>query len=547
MEYVIGLDFGSLSCRGILVDRNGKVLAESEYKYPCGVITKELPDGTPLEDDWVLQNPSDYENSLYTVIPELVKKSGVDSSDIKGIGIDATASTVIAIDDNFRPLCQNPEFKSHPDAWPKMWKHHAAKKETEDINRVAVEMNLPVRENYGGNFTAEGLIPKVIQSFRHDRKVFDSARTFLELGDWLSTVLSGKLTKAVSYLTCKAMCSRGPVFPPEDFFERIEPGLGKAIRSKFNLSEFTLADPGECIGILCGEMAEKLGLCEGIKIASSQMDGYAGLPGSGVAEPGRMMIVLGTSTGFMLLDEGNKPIKGMCASVHDSMVKGYLCHAAGQTGAGDNLAWFMDNLFPAKYEQEAKKLGMDNFAYITELASKRKASQSQVLALDWINGNKSVLADMTLSGLLVGFNLSTKPEEIFRALIEASAFGARVIIDRFRESGVRVDSIVASGGISLKNPFMVQLYSDVLGMSIDVCSETQAAAMGAAMYASSACGIYKDVPEAVEHMRKPIHRTYEPRKEEHEAYEELYKEYVKLHDYFGLGANRVMQKLRNRK
>ena len=546
-EYTIGLDYGSLSARGVLVStKDGSVLAECESVYKNGCITDKLPDGTILPEEWVLQNPYDYYDALFSIVPTLIKESGVPSFKIKGIGIATTASTVIPVDKSLRPLSDNPDYSHRPHAWTKMWKHHAAAKEAKTINEKASEECPELLECYGGSLNSEFFLPKVLQIYMEDKNTFDASYTFLELGDYLTSLLTGTLTRSKSYLKSKTMWRENEGYPSISFLDSLACGFGDAFIEKMCVSSFVSASPGERIGRISEDMAKRLGLSEECVITGSQMDAYAGLVGSGINARKERMMVLGTSSAFMILTEEERCIPGMCASVKNGMVKGFYCHAAGQASSGDALSWIVKNLVGEDYYLKAEEKGLDIHSYLTSLVEKKRSKESCLIALDWLNGNKSILSDTSLSSLILGLTMDTKVEDIYRAMIEASAFGARVILERLEEYGVKVKRIVASGGISRKNPFIVQLYADVLKRPVYVSGEKEAAAFGGALYASSACGIYNDMRDAVAAMRKPYIAIYEPRAEESEGFEELYKEYCILYDYFGRGGNPVMKRLRER-
>lgn len=546
-KYTIGMDFGSLSCRAILVDsEDGTIVAERESVYAHGVMTETLPDGTRLPPMWVLQDPRDYESCIYSLLPGLLQDSGIDKEQVATVGVDATASTVLCLDEKLRPMCCNDRFSWRIHAWPKMWKHHADAKEAADITERARLAGGEYIESCGGTVGAEFMLPKLLQCFREDRALFDSSYTFMELGDWITSLLTGHKCRSASMLAGKMLWDASRGYPSKSFLNGVEPGFGDALYEKQDREDTRIAYPGECVGLLCAQAAKQTGLPEGIPVSASQMDGYAGLPGCGVYRSGRLMLVLGTSSGYMLLDDMNRTIPGLCASIPNSMMKGYMCHAAGQSSGGDMLGWYMENMLPGSYERKARDAGMDLHSYLSLLASGHSAAQSRLIALDWFNGNKTPLNNFRLSGLIVGLDMSTRPEEIYRALIEASAFGAKVIIDLIKNSGTSINSVVVSGGISRKNPFLMQVYADVLGCPLEVCGSAQAAAQGSAVYAAAAGGLYPDVPSAVIAMGGKPEKTYMPRQEETLAYAALFEEYKRLYDYFGRGENPVMERLKEK-
>lgn len=543
--YTIGLDYGSLSCRGVLVRAaDGEIIAEEEYGYPHAIMYDTLPDGTKLPPLWALQDPQDYIDALEILIPRLLEKSGVPPERVLALGIDTTASTVVAVDRDLVPLCKKREYAGRIHAWPKMWKHHAAFREAAEITEAAKRMGLPVLERYGGAVGAEFLPPKLLQTLREDREVFDAAETFFECGDWMVSLLIGGEARSGTYLTCKSM------WDPEDGYPK--GGLFDALTKKLAFHSGAVpvvAWPGESAGTLLPEMAKRLGLTTGTVVSAGQLDGYAGLPGSGVYGAGTLAVMLGTSNSYMLLDRERKPVPGICASVENSVLPGFTNYAAGQASAGDILTWFAENCVPGACQRAAEEQGVGIHDYLTALAARKAPGESGLIALDWWNGNKSVLHNSRLSGMLLGMDLSTRPEDIYRALIEATAYGARKIVETFENGGIAIDEVIASGGMAMKNPLLMQIYADVLGKSITVSACRQSAALGSAMYAAAAAGGmaggYDSVSDAVRNMAHKSRVQYTPDQKAHQVYNRLYGEYLALHDYFGSGGGGVMERLRD--
>lgn len=542
--YTIGVDYGSMSCRGLLTcTADGTILAEEEFVYPHAVLYDCLPDGTKLPPLWALQDPKDYVDALVHIVPALMKKSGVPIQSVIGICIDTTASTVVPVDRDMVPLCwkQGMEHKIH--AWPKMWKHHAALKEAQEITNAAATEGLSELKLYGGKIGAEFLLPKVLQTMRDAPDVYDAAETFFEYGDWITSLLTGYEVRSGVYLTCKSMWNPQTGYPKGLFYEHLTEKLAYHHEMKP-----VIAWPGQSVGLISAEMAGQIGLSAETVVSAPQMDGFAGLPGSGISSPGTLAMVLGTSNSYMLLDKKEEYVPGICGAVPNSIIQGYTGYAAGQASAGDILNWFTENCIPASYERNAQSHGQNIHDYLTELAALKKPAENGIIALDWWNGNKSVLNNPHLSGMILGMTLTTRPEDIYRALIEATAFGSRRIIETFHCAGLKITSIVASGGMSMKNPLLMQIYSDVLGIPIDVSPCKQTAALGSCIYAAVAAGAarggYDTVEEAVRGMAPKEFLRYSPKEEACDVYDRLYREYLTLHDYFGLGENRVMERLR---
>ncbi len=548
IRYTIGLDFGSLSCRGVLADvRNGEIAAEASMEYPHGVMSEYLPDGTPLSGSPCLQSPKDFRDAMISVVRELVGKCE-SPGQIIGIAVDTTASTVLPIDENFIPLCEDERFRGRPHAWMKMWKHHGAAPQAERLTRVCREQNRPYPDWYGGSISPECLISKVIEVFEGDREVYEAAASFVEVMDYISSLLTGKPTFSIPVLKSKAFYTPEEGYPDEGFFSAVNPEIhGLPSKLTEHYAEKVLAYPGERAGSLCAGMAKALGLPEGIAVSVGLPDSYAPIMGLGITREAVMIMIIGTSTGIMLMSREPHSVEGVTASLRDIYYKDMWGYASGQTSTGDAFGWFADNCVPARYEREAEVRGMSLQQLLTEKAALLPPGSCGVMALDWIKGNKSCLANPYLSGLFLGLNLSTRAEHMYRALIEATAFGARVIAETYQKSGVEIGEIRACGGIVGKNPLLMQIYADVLGVEIKASRCKQAPALGAAICAAAASGEYSNIREAVDAMSDKVFTVYTPDPENQAVYNELYGEYLRLHDYFGRGGNRIMERLKGKK
>ncbi len=547
-KYTIGLDFGSLSCRGILVDTStGIICAEAVMAYPHGVMTEKLPDGTPLEGDVAFQHPRDFREAMVAVVRELVCKcENVDN--IVGIAVDTTVSTVIALSADFLPLCELEEFTSRPQAFAKMWKHHGAAPMAKRVERICTEQNRPYLDWYGGSISSESLFMKAIEAFERDREVYDNTACFIELADYVTSLLTGKPTFSRPLMKSKAFYDPKTGYPDADFLRAIDPDLvGLPNKLTYAFKDRIVAIPGEAAGKLCPEMTKKLGLPSGIAVSAGTADSYSPLLGIGIKSSGQMIMTVGTSTGIMIMSDEPRRVEGVTASLHEIYgIKNKHCYASGQTSTGDALGWFAENCTPARYEREAEAKGLSIQALLTEKAALLPAGSGGVMALDWLGGNKSCLANPNLTGLFVGLTLSTKPEQMYRALIEATAFGARAIVENYEKSGVPVREIRAAGGIVGKNKLLMQIYADVIGLPIKAGRCTQIPALGAAINAAVAAGAYTDIESAVDTMSVKDFDIYTPNPENHKKYARFYAEYMTLHDYFGRGANKIMERLRGK-
>ncbi len=515
--------------------------------YPHAVMSDALPDGTPLEGNPCLQSPEDFRESMTAVVRELVGKCG-DPPKIVGIAVDTTASTVLPIDENFIPLCEYERFHSRPHAWMKMWKHHGAAPQAEKLTRICREQNRPYLDWYGGSISPECLLSKVIEVFECDREIYDAAASFVEVMDYLTTLLTGKPTYSIPLMKAKAFFDEKTGYPDKEFLSAIHPDLAdlpEKLTEGFR--EKTFAYPGACAGSLCKEMAEILGLPEGIAVSVGTADSYAPITALGITREATMIMIIGTSMGMMLMSREGHSVEGVTASLRDIYYKDMWGYASGLTSVGDAFGWFAENCVPARYEHEADKRGISVQQLLTEKASLLPPGAGGVMALDWLKGNKSCLLNPYLSGLFIGLTVSTRPEQMYRALIEATAFGARVVIETYRKSGVPIDEIRACGGIVSKNPLLMQIYADVIGIPIKASGCTQAPALGSAINAACAAGVCPDIYSAVEAMSDKDFKVYCPNPESQALYNELYAEYLTLHDYFGRGGNRIMERLRGKK
>ena len=548
-KYTIGLDYGSLSGRAVLADTcDGRIAAEAVMEYPHGIMDSLPLDGSPLKGQWCLQNPQDYVDVLEDVIPQLLKKSGIDPKAVVGLGVDFTASTVIPLDKDFKPLSSHEAFSGRPHAWTKLWKHHGAGEQAEKLTNLCREQGLPYLDWYGGRISVECLMAKVLQVFEEDRDCFEAADCFVEGADYITSLLAGEPVFGGSIAAAKAMWSREAGYPGDSFFRKLDESL-KGLPEKKLIDHFPagkIGYPGEQVGRLCPAMADRLGLLPGIAISAPQMDGYAAMPGIGMVKPGSLMMIIGTSTGIMALSREKRKVEGATACLPDTFYPGLWGYASGQASVGDGFEWFIQSCVPERYAREARKQKMNLHQYLTELASPLEPGQTGLIALDWFNGNKSCLGNSRLSGMLLGLRLQTKPEHIYRALLEATAFGARRIKEAYEKAGIVIEEIAACGGIAGKNPLLMQIYADVLGMPIKVSLCSQAPALGSAIYAAAAAGQetgYADIFEAAKSMGNDQHVMYVPKEENRLPYDELYQEYCTLHDYFGRGQNRVMERL----
>ena len=547
--YVIGVDFGTESGRAVLVDcADGRELATALYPYENGVIDERLPkphDHVRLEPDWALQDPADYLRTFVHTVPQVLAESGVDPGRVIGIGVDFTSCTMLPTTADGTPLCLLEELRGEPHAWVKLWKHHAAQPEADRINAVAAERGESWLARYGGKISSEWFFAKALQILDEAPELYDRAERLIEAADWVVWQLTGAETRNSCTAGYKAMWSKEHGFPEDSYFAALHPRFEHVVDEKMSR---TLVPLGARAGVLTEQAAGWTGLRAGTPVAVANVDAHASAPAATVTEPGSMVVIMGTSNCHILLGDELEFVEGMCGAVEDGVVPGLIGYEAGQSGVGDIFAWFAEQAVPPAYHEAARRRGQDIHRILEQEAAQLRPGESGLLALDWWNGNRSVLVDADLSGLLVGMTLATKPHEVYRALLEATAFGTRVIVDAFESAAVPVTRIVACGGLPERNRLLMQIYADVTGRELSVAASSQTPALGAAMTAAVAAGAaaggYDSIVEAARRMAQLSPRTFEPVEAHHAIYSDLYREYVRLHDLFGRDRDGVMKSLK---
>ncbi|MEH7480939.1 ribulokinase [Neobacillus drentensis] len=547
VKYSIGVDYGTQSGRAVLVEvGTGREVATAVKPYTHGVMDEFLPNGTTkLEHDWALQHPADYLEVLQVTIPEVLKSAQVSADDVIGLGIDFTACTVLPIDANGTPLCFKDEFINHPHSYVKLWKHHAAQDEANRLNEIAEERGEKFLQRYGGKISSEWLFPKVWQILNEAPEIYEATDQILEATDWVISELTGEINRNSCTAGYKAIWHKQDRYPSNEFFKALDPRLENVVEEKLS----TKIVP---IGSKAGEITEKAakltGLKPGTAVAVANVDAHVAVPAVGITEPGKLLMIMGTSTCHILLGEEEKIVPGMCGVVEDGVIPGFMGYEAGQSCVGDHFEWFTENCVPVSYHEEAKERGINIHQLLTEKASQLQVGESGLLALDWWNGNRSTLVDADLTGVLLGATLLTKPEEIYRALIEATAYGTRMIVETFRKYGVPVNEVYAAGGIAEKNTMMMQIYADVLNMDIKISASSQTPALGSAMFGAVAAGKerggYDSITDAAKDMGRVKDYVYQSINDQAQVYDQLFTEYARLYDYFGRGENNVMKTLK---
>lgn len=545
--YAIGVDYGTESGRAVLVDlADGTEVADHVTPYPHNVIDERLP-GTDIKlgYEWALQHPGDYIDVLKRSIPAVLQASGVDPAQVVGIGIDFTACTMLPIDADGEPLSFNPQLRNNPHSWVKLWKHHAAQHEANMINEIAGARGESFLPRYGGKISSEWMMAKVWQILNEAPDIYEHADQFVEATDWVIGQLTGNIVRNSCTAGYKAIWHKRDGYPGSDFFKALDPRLEHLTATKLRGDVVPL---GTKAGELTAKMAELTGLRAGTAVAVGNVDAHAAVPGVGVVTPGKLVMAMGTSICHMLLGTEEKRVEGMCGVVEDGIIPGYLGYEAGQSAVGDIFAWYVEQGVPAYVAEAAAQEGIGVHEWLEKRAAAYKPGETGLLALDWWNGNRSVLVDTDLTGLLIGCTLLTKPEEIYRTLLEATAFGTRKIVDAFHENGVEVNELYACGGLPQKNRLLMQIYADVTNREIKIADSKQTPALGAAMFGAVAAGAanggYDSIVEAAQRMARVREETFKPIPANVAVYEKLYREYNTLHDYFGRGANDVMKRLK---
>ncbi len=536
------MDFGTLSGRAVVVRvRDGAELGSAVCEYAHGVLSDTLPGGGPrLPPEWALQVPDDYREVLRTAVPEAVAASGVDPSTVVGLGLDATSCTMVPTTRDGTPLCELPGLRDRPHAYVKLWRHHAAQPQADRVTELATARGEPWLARYGGIVSSEWQLPKALQVLEEDPEVYARTERWVEAADWIVWQLCDELVVSAGAAGYKGLRQDG-AYPSRDFLGALDPGLAGLVEEKHGHVVGALGAPA---GRLTARAAAWTGLPAGIPVAVGNVDAHVTAPAAGATEPGQLVLIMGTSTCHILSSDVLREVPGLAGVVDGGVIDGLWGYEAGQSGVGDIFGWFTRTGVPADYAEEARRQGVSLHDHLTRLAAAQAVGEHGLLALDWHSGNRSVLVDHDLSGLVLGQTLATRPEDTYRALLEATAYGTRLIVETIREGGVPVEDVVVAGGLA-RNSLLLQIYADVLRLPLSVIDSEQGAALGSAIHAAVAAGAHPDVRSAARAMGRVRRAAYRPEEERSAAYDVLYGEYRRLHDYFGRGGNEVMHRLRS--
>jgi L-ribulokinase len=542
-SYVVGVDFGTLSGRAVVIRvSDGAELGSAVTEYPHGVADDRLPgSGRPLPPEWALQVPADYVEVLRTAVPAAVAAAGVDPARVVGIGTDFTACTMVPTTLDGTPLCELPEYADEPHAYVKLWRHHAAQGQADRITDLARKREEPWLPRYGGQISSEWEFAKGLQILEEAPAIYAAIECWVEAADWIVWQLTGTYVRNTCTAGYKGIYQDGS-YPSAEFCRELNPGFERFVEKV----EHPLGQLGDRAGGLCARAAEWTGLREGIAVSVGNVDAHVTVPAAQAIEPGHLVAIMGTSTCHVMNGAELRDVPGMCGVVDGGITKGLWGYEAGQSGVGDIFGWFVEHGVPPAYHEAARERGISVHALLTELAAAQAVGEHGLIALDWHSGNRSVLVDHELSGVVVGQTLATRAEDTYRALLEATAFGTRRIVEAFTESGVPVTELVVAGGL-LKNALLMQIYADVTNLPLSTIGSSQGPALGSAIHAAVAAGAHQDIRAAAAAMGSCDRAVYRPIPANAAAYDELYAEYLTLHDYFGRGANDVMHRLKARR
>lgn len=533
-KYSIGLDFGTLSVRGLLVDiATGQIAARTEYSYPHKIM-KTLDDGTTLPSDAAYAHPSDYIDGMKTVITALVKEKG--EGEIISLGLDATSCSVIALSQNGAPMCLSPEWKDHPNAYIKLWKHHTTRTYAERLQTVAAQRGERFLSDCGNTVNAESFFPKVLETFEQDRDLYNATALFMDVGEWLTLVLTGKLIQSEALACFKRFYHPFRGYPAKEYFEAVAPEFGSVL-SKLRGKMLSV---GAQAGEIHPRTAEALGLPEGIIVSVPQIDAHTAMAAVG-GKAGDMVNVMGTSGVCLLCSHSDSGMDGIYSSSAHCFLPDAYGHEGGQSSLGDSFAWFVNHCVPPEYHDAALEKDISLYDHLSALAANKKAGESGLLALNWLSGVRTPLMDFSLTGSLIGISSHTKPEDIYRALLEAALFSTRQIRDIFKNHGHTISRYFLSGGIPRKNKLFCQLSADILGVDIQACNFEDCCALGSAILAAIAEGSEKQ-ETLLENMRCREIEVYYPDFAARDTYDKLYYEYQRLGSIMG-GYDSVLRRV----
>lgn len=543
-KYTIGLDFGSLSGRAVLYDiETGNAIESSTYDYRHALMKNYLPDGTKVPYKFSLQHPQDYLDTMIITVKDVIEEVSVD--DIIGIGIDFSSSTTIPVNSEGTPMCFFSDFTSEPNAYAKAWNHHSSKKYAIKMTELAKEQYPDIINRYGGSIASAWLFPKLWELIEQAPDLYEEMSYYIEAGDWIVWQLTGKQVRSTAFAGFKGLWNPTDGYPPKEYLNQLNPKLAEAVDTKLNAPikpVYSLA------GKLTKSAAQMLGLKTGTTVTVANADNQAVIPAVNAIKDGQLIATMGNNISYLLASDEELFLNGISGVCKDTLLPNKYGYIAGPNPLGENFGWFLTNLIPPDYHQEAKNQNRNLHSYLAQLMMKLKPGESGVIAFDWFKGNRAIRSDFDLTAMFFGITNDTKTEELYRALIEACCFSARKVIDLLRENHFKIDELYCVGSLPEKNPFIMQLYADILNIPIKISDGNQSPALGSAIIAAYVAGSknggYDSFELACEKMSKIKDRIYMPIKENVEIYEQLYDIYCELYNILAIKNKTVLHRLR---
>ncbi|UXU49638.1 ribulokinase [Staphylococcus arlettae] len=538
MSYSIGIDFGTSSGRVFLINTStGEIVTQYVKPYTHGTIEKSL-NGVELPREFALQNANDYLEVINEGIPAMLADVAISPKEIVGIGIDFTSSTVMFVDETLEPVHNLAQFQNNPHAYVKLWKHHGAQAEADQLFTTALAEKNRWLGYYGFNVSSEWMIPKILEVNNKAPEVMAATSYIMEAGDWIVNKLTGRNIRSNCGLGFKSFWEEEEGFH-YDLFDKVDGELSEIVRTKVDAP---IVKIGETAGRLSADMAEQLGLDPETQVSPFIIDAHASLLGIGSQQDKEMTMVMGTSTCHLMLNKTQHKVPGISGSVKGAIIPGIYAYEAGQSAVGD-LFEYVAKQAPAAYVEEATQLGISIFEVLNQKAEQLYPGESGLIALDWHNGNRSVLSDSQLTGCLFGMTLKTTHAEIYRAYMEATAFGTKMIMQQYEGWQMTVDRVFACGGIPKKNPLLMDIYANVLNKKITVIDSEYAPAIGAAILGAISGNAHATFDSAIQAMKEPVLYEVEPDPTKVERYQTLFEAYNELHDIHGYKKARIMREV----
>lgn len=527
-KYAIGIDFGTLSGRILVLDiENHKECCTRVVDYPHGVIDKQIGE-FKLLDNWALQDPKDYLLVLSS-IENLLKENQINVNDILSIGIAFTSSTILPVNDKGLPLCFDEKFKNKPHAYVKLWKHHAAQNQADRINKVANETNQSFIKRYGGIVSSEWQLPKIMEIMEEDEEVFNATSLFIEAGDWIVQMLTGEFYGSICQAGYKGLYHDKEKYPSPDFLKLLDSKLVSIYESKVLRD---IKPVGSTAGVVNERGSKISGLRIGTNVSVAMIDAHSAVPATGISKSNEMLLIMGTSTCHLINHDKEVFVPGISGYVYEGMLPNLFGYEAGQAAVGDIFNWFVENYISDKYLAEADKKNMTIHEFLTDKCINLLNKETKLVALDWWNGCRTPLGNSNLTGVITGLNLHTAPEEIYLALIEATAFGTKKIIETFSTYGIPIEKIVISGGIASKNQMITQIYANVLEREIIIANTMYPGALGASIYSLLSIEPFSlDVVKTIQTYKSKNQTIIQPEFKS-EYYNCKYSKYIELFEFF---------------